>query len=747
MKKFSIEHNPFFNDTKIWIGDQLTNDEKFSRLKNNRLINIVDDIPKTFFEDCNDSGINIHFIGRTFEYEDLLHSCNIYNKNNQTNITVEHTIKYDNIDITKLKEFEAILRESPIKELSENEELINRFLNKLTTEFEVAVVATMSSGKSTLINSMIGQSILPARNEATTAKIFSIRDDDDAKEFSLELLDKEKNGLESKDGSLQEQLEDANSREDVHEIRLHGDLPNISSSTANLVLLDTPGPNNAQNQEHKETTYRLIKDNEKNPLIVYVLNAQQLTTDGVNNLLEEISDTIKSKNSSQNHDRFIFVLNKADGLEEEEVSKMIDDAKKFLEKFSIKDPKVFPISSFSGLCCRKDAKKLKLSRKEKNQLNDSMSIVEDKVATHFFEQYAPLSEHQKSIIQNKLNKAKENDDWLTQAEIHSGIPSLEMAIDDYVNKYAIPMKIHDAFAEIEKAVDKEVNKDELLKVLQEREHESKDLDEKLQEASRKITSKESVDRFKKKIESIGISYEPIDNEKEKLEKKFNEILKKDIFKQDTEIEKAKRELGAVYKTISDLETSIKTTLESQIHADIKGKSDEIISEFKDEISKTFEDIDLGEIAYNVKTFSSSMIPSKDMILQKSSKSVREKDRLVIEYRTFFGMFDLWEKERYWKYKDVEKSDHKKLDDEFLKLKTSFRNEIGKEIDKAEVSLKHIKTVAIQEIETVREAIANEMSKMGELTKNKENLEIEINAHQNILSWIDAYNSKKENFIN
>jgi hypothetical protein len=42
--------------------------------------------------------------------------------------------------------------------------------------FDVYVVATMSSGKSTLINAMLGTSLLPAANEATTATIARIAD-------------------------------------------------------------------------------------------------------------------------------------------------------------------------------------------------------------------------------------------------------------------------------------------------------------------------------------------------------------------------------------------------------------------------------------------------------------------------------------------------------------------------------------------------------------------------------------------
>ena len=43
---------------------------------------------------------------------------------------------------------------------------------------EVIVLATMSSGKSTIINTLLGEDILPNENQACTAKIFKVLDND-----------------------------------------------------------------------------------------------------------------------------------------------------------------------------------------------------------------------------------------------------------------------------------------------------------------------------------------------------------------------------------------------------------------------------------------------------------------------------------------------------------------------------------------------------------------------------------------
>lgn len=77
-----------------------------------------------------------------------------------------------------------------------------------------------------------------------------------------------------------------------------------------LMLVDTPGPNNAQNQEHKNTTYRTV-NNDSNNLILYVLNGTQLGTTDDANLLRYVAEQMK-KGGKQMRDRFLFVINKMD---------------------------------------------------------------------------------------------------------------------------------------------------------------------------------------------------------------------------------------------------------------------------------------------------------------------------------------------------------------------------------------------------------------------------------------------------
>lgn len=62
--------------------------------------------------------------------------------------------------------------------------------------FPIHVIATMSSGKSTLINALLRRKLMPSKNEACTAIITEILDDD-GKDFSAIVYDRSDNEIKT----------------------------------------------------------------------------------------------------------------------------------------------------------------------------------------------------------------------------------------------------------------------------------------------------------------------------------------------------------------------------------------------------------------------------------------------------------------------------------------------------------------------------------------------------------------------
>lgn len=185
----------------------------------------------------------------------------------------------------------------------ENEKQYNEL-----SSFEIAVCATMSAGKSTFVNALLGCDVLPSMNEATTAKIASVYDKDGlervvgyrqtkmGKEFSCNL-----------DGKT---LKDWNSSSETKRIYLQGDLDGIKNTSKYAVAVhDTPGTNNSQNQTHHDMTMEFL-EKEKLDALIYVANYEQLLTTDEEDLLKEIRVKIKDRGIP-----VLFVVNKVDSYD------------------------------------------------------------------------------------------------------------------------------------------------------------------------------------------------------------------------------------------------------------------------------------------------------------------------------------------------------------------------------------------------------------------------------------------------
>ena len=160
----------------------------------------------------------------------------------------------------------------------------------------------------------------------------------------------------------------------VQLISAEGNIPFLDARDTALKLVDTPGPNNAQNQAHKNTTYRAIKIDIR-IVILYVLNATQLSTNDDARLLHYVADQIR-KGGKQMRDRFLFVINKMDQYnpENENIENTMIAAKRYLAAYGIEDPQLFPCSAFTALNLETNLKGIdieQLTRAEKKMLPQS----------------------------------------------------------------------------------------------------------------------------------------------------------------------------------------------------------------------------------------------------------------------------------------------------------------------------------------------------------------------------------------
>lgn len=228
----------------------------------------------------------------------------------------------------------------------------------------ILVAGSMSSGKSSLINALVGQELLPAGNEATTAKIACITIGVQTKPYAKAYCDS--GSVVAVSNILcDEQIRSWNQSDGIasFDIVIPHSRSRLNSMLAGYTIIDTPGANNSIDNRHKERFINKLKDHPKSP-ILYVLNATQLgTTDDA-----EILRTIQETNPKQ---PVIFILNKVDTLDEqrgETTKNYVALSQKYLEDIGYKHAKIIPLIAQSALIAKKSLNQVKLRRAELNKL-------------------------------------------------------------------------------------------------------------------------------------------------------------------------------------------------------------------------------------------------------------------------------------------------------------------------------------------------------------------------------------------
>lgn len=241
--------------------------------------------------------------------------------------------------------------------------------------FPMVVMATMSSGKSTLINALLGEQILPSRNEACTAKVYSVLDDDRKKETRIYITDLNGNTIEKRT-NITKELEKANNDDNVASILIRGRVKGVLNTDKALLLIDTPGPNNSRDDSHEKTTMNILSKI-KGGILLYVLNATQLGINDDQALIKKVAGFVKKNKKIS----LIFALNKVDQIDEEKedsVEKTVLSTRDYLISNGIEAPQIIPISSLAASLFKKVLNGEKLTRNEYWAFSDCYELYKPK---------------------------------------------------------------------------------------------------------------------------------------------------------------------------------------------------------------------------------------------------------------------------------------------------------------------------------------------------------------------------------
>ncbi len=685
--------------------------------------------------------LEIDFQGTLLDFQDLQYACDKYGSCFE-HVTLHHIQSNDQKDRLRIlkEQFEKV-QHGPVAELRDPK-IQESFEKALSSEFEVVVIAPMSSGKSTLINSILGTNLLPEANQATTATITRVKAENGLKTFRVSCKDRNGKVLASDQianlDCITHLNQMADKQKNINSIDIRGSIPTISSNKVNIVFVDTPGGNNSQDETHKEIMKRAIRDENKG-MILFVFNFTQLGTTDCDAVLELAAQSMKdARTGKQSRDRFMFVCNKMDEQdpEKEPMDQVIKHIKEHLNKKGITDPNLFLTDARVCKLVRMAQSKIKMTDSEEDKLDGLLRPFNRETRKLF--KYASISEEKKKEFQEELDKIAKTGEIrnLRAAEINSGIPALEYAITQYIEKYAQAIKIktvHDIFMKRVEELDMKAKcRDKWSSSHKEYEKMHQEL-----AAKRKILEKDKkLEEFKNKIDALEADYSAVETIKEYTVEKFTNLSYD--YPEKVKESNANAIVNRFYNDLINMGTAIQEELDSALDNCIYKQCRQILQEYKHYLLEldrlgVFE---LGDYSFkktekfNILSLENLENVAKKVIKHKPPKYIpKEKKGIVNAIKRFFHNENGWEK--WVLVRDLIHNITSPLSDQFL-------NESDNQIQRAKEAEKKIKEFAKKNLTGIKQQVATELKEIEIATADEKKLKDTADKNRENMEWLSAF---------
>ena len=754
MKNVKIKYNPYMVETEISVDGQKPKANSALNVGKKRLQEWIEKLPQIILDEYRDSNVTIDFTGTMSDYEDVESSFNAYKDKISATCNFHKTADITDVEKTIDKIFDEI-KNGPVAELKDKK-ILRAFEKAKDSKFEINVVATMSSGKSTLINALLGQQLMPAANEATTATIVKIIDTDQ-NNFSAVAFDKSGQVVKRLDNVTLEDMQALNADTKVSTVEIKGKIPCVSSVGMKLVLVDTPGPNNSRDKRHEEMTYKMIADSD-NSLVLYVMNGEQLGINDEKIFLDYVCQSMK-EGGKKGRERFIFAVNKMDRYSPDPqddgpkcITKALNNVKSGLEDREIYNPNIFPVCSLPAL-----QKRAEMKGPRARALNDFKLMCEYYDVMHFekYYEYNNLPQTVRNRLDYWMSKASSDDDKL---EVRTGIVSIEQAIAQYINKYARTTKVYD----LVHSFNEKLNELAAVAHLEDAIRKDKDAKAKIEEQIAKIKaniqSAQNAQKRSKAIDNIDLT-STIEKQVATYMTEIKNKLSRMMSGRSNKVEKikAKQQCEELEKECKAISVQIKVQIDKILETAYKDTITKIVEDYKRYLAELNIGVDTNALSFNPANLISGSLSDLSSIIDDNTETVDEsyyddKYKWVPSKRKWYNPFSWFNEGAHWEGKTIEKyvdyvDMNEVASDYIVPFQKSLDNTKRDAINHVKSETQRLKEYLKSELAKIDKVLNQKLDALSKTEADNKAKAEEIAEKEKNLKWLESIQSQVNNIIN
>lgn len=759
MKKIFIKYNPYKLETEMMVdGEELAPNSQLRDkvMPGIRLQEWIEELPSLLAQEyaCREWKITFH--GTLLDFQDLKEVFEFYNKKGELTTTINYIpAKETSHKIGLIDEVFQEIQNGPFEELKD-EEIRSAFQHAKSSEFEVCVVATMSAGKSTLINAMLGAKLMPSKQEACTAIITRIKDNDN-QSWKAKVYSQDNRLLETHEELTYKKMVRLNDEEEVSIIEVNGDIPFVDSENISLVLIDTPGPNNSRDPEHKKVQSEFLSKSSKS-LVLYIMDGT-FGTDDDHQLLKQVADSMAVA-GKQSKDRFIFVVNKMDTRSKDDgpTNETLNRIREYLERHGINNPNLFPVAALPALNIKLITSGTEVDDEILEETELKVKRLNRNEQLHL-ESYATLPLSIKNEIARQLYEAEGTKDDTDQALIHTGIVSLEAAIRQYVEKYAETAKIKNIVDTFIHKLDEVGCFEETKRKLSENKDQNEKIVAQIKAISKKVDDVKSAQNFKIDVNTAVVQVD--ENSQKLIEEivlKFQHLLTQKIDEyrgMEIPYEAVDKEKIKLNQFAQRLQPEFQIELDEFIRKNLIETSNALLEAYRKKLTHLIEEMD-SEVFSSItidplKLMGGSVISVNDDINRLiRTKKVEDGEEWVENTdKKWYKPWTWFDEDGYYRttYKDVRVV---KLDEiaqkYFAKIQDNLYENAAEAQKHAVKESKKIVKIFNKEFRRLDEVLKGKLAELERFATEKEQAEERIQECESKLAWLGKIKNKVESIL-
>lgn len=354
-----------------------------------------------------------------------------------------------------------------------------------------------------------------------------------------------------------------------------------------------------------------------------------------------------------------------------------------------------------------------------------------------------------------LRKAREDGREKDEALVHTGIPAIELAIDEYLKKYAYTAKIKTAVDTFKKKVEEKDMHTRMMKAIQNDEESRKHINEQLNFLKTQLQEGREASRFKQRIQNIDMMKDAEKRIRKLRAKITSSLIRKDQKSKLTTLE-VQQLMMALNNKVYSLQSDIKTELEEIIDDVIIDNAQSIIKEYREHIHGLITSGDLAGKEYekgNGINFLEAELPDAQETINKykynEEYDTGEKEWVVNTSKKWYKPWTWFQPAGYYMkvYANREMVDYEVVYNDFIQpVIANFLENLDRAKQTAKEESERFKTFFLKELEELDEAMQKKVEENEMLTRNRENIEVKLNEEKQKVEWLESFMAKLDEVL-